>query len=132
MSEKAEKDGRGSDPLEQLRRELEGWRSAHPPRSRLPEGLWAAAVNVARQQGLYRTARTLRLDYGSLKKKAQQTDRPAAAPASFVELVAPAAETSADCLIEVEGARGGKMRVQARLAPAGLARLIQAWRDAEA
>ena len=132
MPEISEKHGEVPAHLEQLRCELEQWRGAHRPRSRLPEGLWAAAVQLARQQGLYRTARTLRLDYGCLKKKAQQTHRPAAAPAGFVELIAPAAETAADCLIEVEGARGGKMRVQARLAPAGLARLIQAWRDAGA
>ena len=132
MPEISEKNGSASTRLQQLRCELEQWRGAHRPRSRLPEGLWSAAVQLARQHGLYRTARTLRLDYGGLKKKAQQTDRPATAPAGFVELLAPAAETSADCLIEVEGARGGKLRVQARLAPAGLARLMQAWRDAEA
>jgi hypothetical protein len=132
MPEIPEKHGEVSGRLEQLRCELEQWRGAHRPRSRLPEGLWAAAVQLAGQHGLYRTSRTLRLDYGGLKKKAQRTDRPATAPAGFVELIAPAAETSADCLIEVEGARGGKMRVQARLAPAGLARLMQAWRDAEA
>lgn len=130
MSEKAEEDVPAGDPFEPLRLELAHWRSAHPPRSRLPESIWAAAVRLTREHGLYRTARTLRLDYAHLKKKAQ-TDRPAA-PANFVELIAPAVSMATDCIIEVEGARRGKMRIQTKIAPAELAALVRAWRDAEA
>ena len=53
----------------QLQRQLEQFRSSHPHRTRLPETLWAAAVDLARQHGLYSVARPLRLDYTGLKRR---------------------------------------------------------------
>jgi hypothetical protein len=35
----------------------------------MPAALWAAAVALARQHGLYLMARALRVDYGALKKR---------------------------------------------------------------
>lgn len=66
---------RGGDPIsmemQELGRRLEEWRSAHAPRRRLPEELWEAAVVIAKQEGIYRTARGLRLDYANLKRRVQ-------------------------------------------------------------
>ena len=56
-----DKDALAPVPLLQFSRQLEEWRNAHPPRSRLPEEIWTAAVELARQHGLFRTAHTLRL-----------------------------------------------------------------------
>jgi hypothetical protein len=104
--------------IEDLRRRLEQWRSIHPGRARLPEPLWSEAVALARIQGLAPTARALRLDYGSLKKRLQ---RPVAgapgAPPAFVELIAPGATNPSACVVELEGPRGGRMRIQFRAAP---------------
>jgi hypothetical protein len=58
------KDAPAPDQLQQLGRQLEEWRNAHRPRSRLLEELWAAAVELARQHGLFQTAHTLRLETG--------------------------------------------------------------------
>ena len=52
---------------------MEEWRSSHILRRRLPEELWEAAVGVARQEGVYRTARALRLDYTNLKRRIETT-----------------------------------------------------------
>ena len=54
--------------LTAVRGRLDRWRRtrAHP-RSPIPTALWADAVALARQQGLYPTARALHLDYGGLK-----------------------------------------------------------------
>src|SRR5216683_7018471 len=57
------------DDLLQLSQRLEEWRSAHPPRSRLPETIWAAAVEMAQRHGLQRTTKALRIDYTRLKKR---------------------------------------------------------------
>lgn len=57
--------------MQELGRRLEEWRSAHAPRRRLPEELWEAAVVIAKQEGIYRTARGLRLDYANLKRRSQ-------------------------------------------------------------
>jgi hypothetical protein len=44
------------EPIAQLQRQLEQFRSAHPRRTKLPEPLWQAAVDLARQCGLYPVA----------------------------------------------------------------------------
>ncbi len=55
--------------MEQARQQLERWPRTRPYRSRIPEPLWTAAVELARQHGIYSTARTLRLDYARLKAR---------------------------------------------------------------
>src|SRR5439155_8409465 len=54
--------------LLELRQRLEQWRSEQPRRSRLPESIWTAAVEMAQRHGLYRTTKALRLDYTGLEK----------------------------------------------------------------
>ncbi len=119
--------------MEQARQRLERWRSTRPHRTRIPESLWAAAVELARQHGVFRTAKALRLEYGKLKRLVQSAARvrKAAAPPTFVELVAPQSAGSCECLIELEGPRG-KMRIQWKGATApdlsGLSRAL--WESA--
>jgi hypothetical protein len=126
--------GSASEQLQELKRRLDEWRAVRAPRSRLPEELWAAAVEIGGQQGLYRTAKVLRLDYAALKKRMGNASSPASAPvpSAFVELLNAAGPTAADCLIELEGAGGGRMRIQMKISPPEVASLIQAWRASEA
>ena len=121
------KDAPVPDELQQIDRRLDEWRSAHAPRSRLPEELWAAAVKLARQHGLFRTAHTLRLDYANLKKRVQRAPgMRATAPAAFVELVAPS-PVSGECTVEVESARG-KLRVAIQgMSSPDVMSLIRSW-----
>jgi len=115
------------EQLQQLRQRLEEWRNAHIRRSRLPEELWAAAVELARQHGLFRTAHTLRLDYTNLKKRVQTAPgMRAVPPAAFMELVAPSPVAS-ECTVEVESARG-KLRVAIKgMAAPDVMSLIRSW-----
>ncbi len=56
--------------LEKTRRRIVRWRATCPYRgAAMPAALWAAAVALARQHGLYTTARALHVDYGSPKKR---------------------------------------------------------------
>ena len=93
---------------------LQRWRSTRRPRAPIPEKVWAAAVEAARQHGVFRTAQILRLEHGKLKQRVDaagpDTQRKVPPPA-FVELVAPQAAGLSECLIELEGPRG-KMRIQ--------------------
>ena len=57
------------EPIVQLQRELDQFRSTRPRRTKLPESLWQAAVELARQYGVYSVAQPLRLDYMGLKKR---------------------------------------------------------------
>src|SRR5947207_11594655 len=98
------------EPVAQLQRQLEQFRSAQPRRTKLPEALWQAAVELARQHGVYPVAHPLRLDYMGLKKRlgGSPTFRRKATKPAFVELIAPQEE----CVIEFESPRGTKMRIQ--------------------
>src|SRR5882724_581447 len=85
--------------LLELSQRLEQWRSEQPLRSRLPESIWTAAVEMAQRHGLHRTTKALRLDYTGLKKRL-----PAVLPSGgpppphFLELLAPTAAARAECV----------------------------------
>jgi hypothetical protein len=54
--------------MRKVYRRFERWRSAHTARLPIPERLWAAAVELAREHGVSRTTQALRLDYGKLRR----------------------------------------------------------------
>ena len=120
------------EPIAQLQRQLDQFRSTQPRRTKLPESLWQAAVELARQHGVYSVAHPLRLDYMGLKKRLGGVPglrRKATRPA-FVELIAPHPATLEGCVIEFESASGGKMRIQWKAsAPPDWASLLRAWRE---
>ena len=55
--------------LEAVRRRFERWRRTRRPPSRIPDPLWVVAVKLVGRYGIHRTARALRVDYYSLKKR---------------------------------------------------------------
>jgi len=122
------------EPILQLQRQLEQFRSTRPVRTKLPEPLWQAAVELARQHGVYPVAHPLRLDYMRLKQRldgVRNHQRKAPRPA-FVELVAPRSAALDGCVIEFESCGGAKMRIQWKAGePPDWASLLRAWRDAE-
>ena len=118
------------DDLLQLSHRFEEWRRANPPRTRVPESMWDAAVEMAQRHGLHRTTKALRLDYVRLKKRLPaeiQPQRSSAQPA-FLELLA-APPTGAECVVELECAVG-RLRVSMRGAALDWAGLLHAWRGA--
>jgi hypothetical protein len=56
--------------MRRLYRRFERWRSAHTGRLPIPERLWAAATELAREHGVFPTAKALHLEYGKLKQLA--------------------------------------------------------------
>lgn len=121
-------------PIEQLQRQLNEFRSTQPHRTKLPETLWQAAVELARQHGVYSVAHPLRLDYTGLKKRLDGVPSPQkkATKPAFVELIADHPATMADCVIEFESSTGSKMRIQWKGSGApDWASLVRTWREAE-
>jgi len=131
--------------LDRVRQRLERWRRTRKGRERIPEALWTSAVRVAKTVGIHRTARALRLDYYSLKKRAEgnaagkeRAKRKAAITAgrvsseragpTFLE-VPPAAWTGpGECTMELEGAGGAKLRVHLKgFGPPDLAALSRSF-----
>jgi hypothetical protein len=122
--------------MERIYRRFERWRKSHRGRLPIPAPLWAAAAEVAREHGVFRTAKILRLEHGKLKRmvasaKPAVRRAPAPPPAGFLELVAPQAVSPTECVIELQGPRG-KMRIQWKGATApdiaGLSRAL--WESA--
>src|SRR5258708_39275463 len=118
------------EPIAQLQRQLDQFRSTQPRGRRLPDSMWQAAVELARQHGVYSVAHPLRLDYTGLKKRLAGVavlGRKATKPA-FVELIAPQKE----CVIEFETPSGNKMRVNWKAStPPDWISLLRAWREVE-
>ena len=109
--------------LTEMKQKLAEWRSAQPSRAPLPDSLWQSIVELARKHGLYRTAKSLPIDYGTLKRR-YDGERPCRrgrtiAPASFVELVAPPSPGTG-CVIELVRIEAGS-RVD-------WTQLLEAWR----
>ena len=57
--------------MQRVYRRFERCRSSHQGRLPIPEALWASAAAVAREHGVFRTAKILRLEYGKLKRMAE-------------------------------------------------------------
>ena len=122
------------EPITQLQRQLDQFRSSQSQRTKLPESLWQAAVELARQHGVYAVAHPLRLDYMGLKKRLGEppSHRRKVPRAAFVELITPPPATLEECVIEFESSRGAKMRIQWKAtAPPDWAGLLRAWRETE-
>ena len=98
--------------LSRLGQRFAAWRKARAPGERIPESLWQAAVKMAAKYGLNRTARALKLDYYSLKKRADRADGPDSS-STFVELPS-SPLVSNECVIEWEDAAGARMRVHVK------------------
>jgi len=103
--------------LEAVRRRFEQWRRTRSGRSPIPEPLWDAAVKMAGAYGLHRTAKALRVNYYSLKKRMDREATAAVgspkedASTAFIELAPPVRAGSCECTMELEAADGAKMRV---------------------
>lgn len=109
-----------SDALSQLKRQFEQWRAGRKVGARIPSDLWADAVTAAVEHGAYRVSAELHLDYVVLERRAALAGSNAAAgelAPRFVELFAAAgpavsATSRPQCVVELDNARGAKMRVQ--------------------
>lgn len=124
------------EPILHLQRQLEDFRSNQSGRTKLPESLWQAAVELARQYGIWPVAHPLRLDYMRLKKRlgevAPSHRGKAAAGPAFIEVVSAQLAGLEGCVIEFESPCGAKMRIHWKATiPPDWTHLLQAWRETE-
>lgn len=106
--------------LEEARGRFEEWRSNRKGKARIPAELWSAAVEVARKEGINRTARELHVAWDDLKRRMEATGEvpKQPGPPAFVELVAPPQTQSVpECTLELEGSRC-RLRIQLKGASA--------------
>jgi hypothetical protein len=111
---------RHAKSLEQVGKRFKRWRDARARGEHIPARLWAAAVSIVREHGLHRVAHELRVDHDGLKRRLERAGRAAQSSkvgTRFVELTVspalrPAAQSLCECAVELENARGAKMRVE--------------------
>src|SRR5215468_9440077 len=102
--------------IERARVGFARWRKNRKKVTRIPDRLWAVAVDAARLHGVNPTAIALGLDYNRLKERMRSarrsTRREKAKSPSFMELIVPS-ETRhfRECTVEVENPRGAKMKI---------------------
>jgi hypothetical protein len=134
--------------MRKVYRRLNRWRSSHARRMPLPERLWLAAAELAREHGVFATAKALHLEYGKLKERAEAPGHekkavrkarsvvlrpapPTAAP-TFMELITPRSGSLPSAVVELEGPRG-RMKIELKgVATAELVVLSRALWDGEA
>jgi hypothetical protein len=61
------------DGMRGIHERFSRWRQSHTGRLPIPEPLWSAAAEVAREHGVFRTAKVLSLEYGKLKRLAKES-----------------------------------------------------------
>jgi hypothetical protein len=127
---------------------LPRWGSSHTGRLPIAERLWAAAAELAREHGIFFTAKAWHLEYGKLKQRAEAggaakprgvkaapaavRPAPSISPPRFVELMAPRPASLPSALVELEGPRG-RMKIERKgVAPAERVALSRALWEGEA
>ena len=95
--------------------------------------MWQSAAALARSDGLYVVARSLKLDYSTLKKhlsgSAEGRDTRKKVQPKFVELIGTSGQSVDEYVIEFESARGRKLRIHCKTnTPPDWPVLLRAWR----
>ena len=111
MTTKRYQSSNSNKQIDRLRMRFEAWRSRCQPRTRIPKKLWESAVQAAKEYGLNKTAKTLRLDYYTLKQKIEVSSGNRQPAPAFIELHSPTVGSIAECIIECENQNGAKMRI---------------------
>jgi hypothetical protein len=106
--------------------DLARWRRGRVAGSRIPKNLWRAAVRLARQHGVSKTALALHLDYHGLKNRLEASapvdrtqpmgPRRRASPA-FIELPFGVPLQPAECVLQLEDDKRGRLRIELRGRP---------------
>ena len=114
--------------IDEVRARFEEWRQNRQGKSPIPDELWSAAAELARKDGINRTAAELHLDGGKLKRLMGAKATSGKPAPTFVELLTPPRAISVpECTIELEGRRG-TIRIQLKGASAadlaGLSRAL--------
>ena len=118
VATKSAQAGEDGESLEQVKQRFALWRLGRKRGEHISGALWDAAVRLVGQHGLQRTAQELRVDCDRLKRRLEGEAIPALvskAEHQFVEMFAPPALSATQtcaCIVEMENARGGKMRVE--------------------
>jgi hypothetical protein len=106
------------------------WRRDHKPPSRFPAEYWQRAMEIASRHGVFKTARALRVDYMSLKRRmglpVQSRPRSQAHMATFLEWLPPLPGVIGECTLDVTSQSGLRLGVKLKdIAPSTLGSILR-------
>jgi len=101
-----------STEIEEAQEQFENWRRGRKRGERIPADLWAAAEALAKQHGVWPTAKALHLDHSRLKRRVGN-DEGDEKSSAFVELI-PQGAMLYSSTVEMEDGRGARMRVEVK------------------
>jgi len=103
-------------PLETVRNLIQDWRRDKQGRRSMPEELWQAAADLARQSSVNRIAKELRLNNTALMKRVnrhENSNLPAAVQeAEFIALNTVEPVFGCGCEVELEKSCGSKLKIK--------------------
>jgi hypothetical protein len=105
----------GAGELVEAKRGFDQWRRNRKGQRRIPDRLWRMAAKAAAIHGVPGTARWLGLNPARLKQRVDGLAQDQASPwvgPRFLELPWPGGSAVAECLLEMEGQDGSKLRIQ--------------------
>ena len=106
---------------DEVQKRFAEWRRTRAKKARIPDELWDAAVELARRNGVNRTAQVLHLDGGKLMRRLvaggqepcrEPEPKRQDAPAAFIELVSSQHDIRVECVMEAERSGAGTVRIQ--------------------
>lgn len=116
--------------IQEAQAQFENWRGQRQRGERIPESLWTAAVELAKQHGVWPTARALHLDHSRLKRRVGKGEEEVKG-GPFIEVIAQG-PTFYACTVEMEDGRGARMRIELKGAAADVAALSRTfWSERE-
>src|SRR5437867_13409984 len=117
--------------IQEAQLEFENWRRGRKRGERIPGNLWAAAVELAKEHGVWPTARALHLDHSRLKRHVRNGEEEEVKSGAFVEVIPQGAMLCA-CIVEMEDARGARMRIELKGTAADVTALSRTfWSEGE-
>ena len=108
--------------IEEAQLQFENWRRERRRGERIPENLWVTAVAVAKEHGVWPTARALHLDHSRLKRRVRNGEEEDVKSGAFVEVI-PQGAMHCACIVEMEDQRGARMRIELKGAAADVTAL---------
>jgi hypothetical protein len=114
----------GVPALARVRGQFSAWRRSRTRRSRTPPALWAAAVDLAREHGVYAVAKELRVNYERLKASLESGPARGAVKEDRRFLDLGVAPVGSECSVELESPQGAKVRIHFRGQPSNGADLV--------
>ena len=98
-----------------VRARFDQWRKTRKKREAIPDELWSAAVELAEELSVFKVARSLRLNYTSLKNRVNQicpkvhTEIEAS---SFIEIPVMTAGHDEHCRVDIQRSDGSQMQIR--------------------